>query len=157
MAPRKAKPNVDKTGRTANDQFTKLERRMLLHPSFMALSCTAKALYPHLKMHAYGGKNGKICMTVDHAATVLGVSRNTANKALHELQAKGFVVLTSLGKLGVAGKRSSPTYAVTEFPIPPEIVPRLHYQHWKPGNDFPVQRHGTNNPNGWNGKTHLKT
>lgn len=153
---KKPKTKVDKTGKTANEQFVKMTRAVLLHPAYIALSGNAKVLYQHIKMEAYGARNGKVHLSVEEAARRLGVSANTANKAFHELQAKGFLVLTSFGALGIEGKRSSPTYAVTEYPIHPEVVPRQTFRDWKPHLEFPVQRHGTNNPNGWNGKTHLK-
>lgn len=155
MATRK-KTKVDKTGQNANERYVKMIQKVMRHPAFIALSGNAKALYPHIKMYAFGSNNGKVRFTVAEAARVLGVSMNTANKAFHDLQAKGFLVLTDFGMLGVEGKRCSPTYAVTEFPIPPEVVPRMSFLTWTPGKDFQVQRHQTNNPKGWNGTSHLK-
>lgn len=152
---RKAK--VDKSGRIADAQYVKMTRPTLHHPAFIALTSHAKVLYQHLKIEAYGDRNGNVRLTVEEAARLLGVSVNTACKAFHDLQAKGFIVLTAFGMLGSEGKRNAPCYAVTEYPIAPERVPRLLFYSWTPDQDFPVQRHGTNNPNGWNGKTHLKS
>lgn len=156
MAKRK-KTRVDRKGQNAYEQYVGLPRKVARHAAYIALTSHAKVLYLHIKMEAYGERNGKVRMTVEQATKLLNVSPNTANKAFHDLQAKGFIVLTDFGTLGVEGKRSSPSYAVTEYCIPPEEAPRLSFLDWKPGHDFPVQRHGTNNPNGWNGKTHLKT
>ena len=47
--------------------------------------------------------NGKINLSVRQAAKRLGVTKNTAVKAFHDLQAKGFIVVTEVGHLGVAG------------------------------------------------------
>lgn len=151
------KTKIDRSGRNTYEQFVKMTRKVMIHPAFIALSGNAKVLYQHIKMQAYGERNGNVRLTVEDARYLLGISTNTATKAFHDLQAKGFVVMTSFGTLGVEGKRNSPTYAVTEYPIAPETVPRLTFLEWQPDHDFPVLRHVTNNPNGWNGKTHLKT
>ncbi|MDG1279963.1 MAG: hypothetical protein P8O10_01530 [Pseudorhodobacter sp.] len=156
MALRK-KTKINKTGRTENEQFVKMSKWLISQPAFVALSTTAKVLYIYIKMIAFGDHNGQVRMTVQEAAAAVGVSANTAAAALHDLQAKGFLVLTTYGMLGVEGKRSSPLYGITEYKIPPETVPRNSFLRWKPDHDFPVLRHKTNNPNGWNGKTHLKT
>ena len=62
--------------------------------------------------------------------------------------------MTSFGVLGIEGKRNSPTYGITEYPLPPETAPRLSFFEWTADKEFAVQRHQTNNPNGYNGKTH---
>lgn len=153
---KRVKAKVDKTGKKAYEQYVKITRKMLHNPAFIAMSCTAKVLYLHIKMEAYGDRNGKVRLSIAAAAHVLGVSANTANKAFHELQAKGLAVLTSFGTLGLEGTRSSPTYGVTEYPLPNEVVPRMSYLNWRDDHDFPIMRHGANNPSGWNGTTHLK-
>lgn len=154
---RRTKAKVNKTGRNSNGSFVPMTSEVLNSPAFKALSSHAKALYPYIKIIAYGDRNGRVRFTVREVMDALGVAKNTANDALHDLQAKGFLVLTQYGVLGTEGSRLPPLYAVTEYRINPALAPLATYREWKEGQDFPVHKHPTNNPNGWNGKTHLKS
>ena len=85
---------------------------------------------------------------------------NTAAKAFHDLQAKGFIVVTEPARLGFSGEAKSPAYEITELAIPSREarVGRKLYKDWRQGHDYPVHKAQANNPAGANGKTkpHLK-
>ncbi|WP_170611090.1 hypothetical protein [Ruegeria arenilitoris] len=148
----------DKKNEKRVEHWTKLVRNMMEMPAWRALSPVAQALYPWLKLEWRGpnnNNNGKISLSVRQAAERLGVSSNTAAKAFHELQAKGFIVVTKPPKLGMSGVASSPQFELTEISLPTahgESGRRL-YKKWSEGADFPVVKAPIHNPNGVNGKT----
>lgn len=98
--------------------------------------------------------NGKISFSVRQAAHVLNVSVNTASRAFHELQAKGFIVQPWPAVLGVTGQATCPTYELTELGSPdkPGEGKRL-YKGWAPDREFEVKKAQANNPTGKNGKS----
>ena len=103
------------------EHWTSLVRNMMEEPAWRALSTAAQALYPWLKLQWRGAdanNNGKIRFSVRQAAKALGVSMNTAAKAFHDLQAKGFIVVTEPARLGFSGEAKSPAYEITELAIP---------------------------------------
>ena len=133
-------------------------------PAWRALSPVAQALYPWLRLEWRGVKfnnNGKIQLSVRQAAERLGVSRNTASRAFHELQEKGFIVVTKPARLGLAGDAKSPTFEITELAMPNSGSPvgRKLYKDWRAGADYPCHKTMANNPTGKNGqkKTCLET
>lgn len=134
-----------------------MTRELMEASAWRALSTTAQALYPWIKLEWKGPRannNGKIAFSVRQAAQALGVSRNTAARAFHDLQAKGFIVMTALPSLGVAGEAKAPTYELTEIPLPTSEHNggRRLYKEWRQGVDHPVIIVKTHNPSGSNGK-----
>ncbi|WP_109367377.1 hypothetical protein [Ochrobactrum soli] len=147
----------DKKGRSSGgEHFTKMIRHTMEEPAWRALSSTAQALYPWLKLEWRGpdaNNNGKIRLSVRQAAAKLGVTPDTASRAFHDLQAKGFIVLTELPCLGVEGAAKSPAYEITELKMPGTVGDGSKlYREWREGNDFPVSLTASNNPHGSNGR-----
>lgn len=140
------------------EHYTKLVRATMQEPAWRALSATAQALYPWLKLEWRGpqaNNNGRIRLSSRQAAERLGVSLNTAAKAFHDLQRKGFLFVTEAARLGLGGEAKSPCYEITELAMPgaPKSEGRKLYKKWQAGADFPVQKATANNPKGANGKT----
>lgn len=136
------------------EHFTKMIRSTMETPAWRALSSTAQALYPWIKMEWRGPKannNGKISLPVRVAAERLGCNMKTAARAFHDLQAKGFLMLTKHGCMGAEGKGAPPTYEVTELAAVGNTVGSKLYLTWQAGSDFPVRGHAPVNPTGRNG------
>jgi hypothetical protein len=149
------KPN--KTGRDPRDHGTYMRRELMAEPAFRAMSAKAQVLYFWLKLEWKGShynNNGKIRLSLRQAATRLGIGINAAGIAFRELQAKGFIVVTQMGALGVEGEARGPSYEITEISLPTDEkpVPRMLYRQWREGQDFPVAHHNANNPTGRNGR-----
>ena len=143
----------DKRNEQRGEHFTMLVRNMMEAPAWRALSPVAQALYPWLKLEWRGpqaNNNGNIQLSVRQAAERLGVGVNTAARAFHELQAKGFIVVTQNARLGVAGQACSPCYELTELGLPHSLKPggRALFKGWQQGADFPVHKATVNNPAG---------
>ena len=150
-----------KRDKPREEQWTKLVRPMMQTDAWRALPPVAQALYPWLKFEWKGPKanNGKLSLSVRQAADRLGVAVNTAGKAFHELQAKGFLVVARAGSLGCEGEAKGHEYELTELPLPGSDKPagRRLFLEWQLGADFPVHHTATNNPRGINGaKARLK-
>nr|WP_111298626.1 hypothetical protein [Paracoccus saliphilus] len=146
----------DRRNEERPEHWTKMLRSTMETPAWRALSTTAQALYPWLKMEWKGPKannNGKISLPVRVAAERVGCNMKTAGRAFHDLQAKGFLLLTQHGRMGAEGKGAAPTYEITELATPgkDEHSGRKLYLHWEEGHDFPVRAHAPANPTGYNG------
>ena len=79
------------------------------------------------------------------AAERMGVSNDTAAKAFHELQAKGFIVVIQPASLGVYGKGKCLEYEITEIARPPIRDGRCLFRDWKPDCDFPITKANDSN------------
>lgn len=146
----------DRKNEQQTEHWTKMIRSTMETPAWRALTTTAQALYPWLKMEWKGpqaNNNGKISLPVRTAAERLGCNMKTAARAFHDLQAKGFLLLTSHGRMGVEGKGAPPTYEITELATPgcDSHSGKKLYLHWQEGHDFPVRAHAPVNPKGHNG------
>ena len=140
------------------EQWTKLVRPMMQTEAWRKLPTSAQALYPWLRMEwrgppKYPNNNGQISLSVRQAAKALGVSIETAGKAFHALQAKGFIAVTTPASLGCEGEAKAPEFELTEIEMPhsEKRGGRKLYLEWQAGQDFPVHRTRTNNPTGRNG------
>lgn len=143
------------------EHFTKLIRHTMQEPAWRALSSTAQALYPWLKLEWRGpdaNNNGRLSLSVRQAAACMGVRPDTAAEAFRDLQRKGFIVQTRAAFLGVEGAAKSPEYELTEIKMPgAERDGRKLYREWSPGKDFPVATSSANNPAGKNGRRKTET
>lgn len=132
-----------KDGTSKHRQGTYLQRDILDTPAWRALSPKAQMLHIWLRLEWKGktfNNNGKIRLSCRQAAARIGISVNTAMTAFHELQAKGFIIVTRLGALGVDGEARGPTYELTDLDLPGK-APKALFTRWKEGSDFEVQRH----------------
>lgn len=146
----------DKRG-TPPEHFCKMIRTTMETPAWQALSTAAQSLYPWLKLEWRGPKfnnNGALQLPVRQAAMKLGVMPNTVSSAFHDLQARGFLVITAPARLGIEGDASAPMFEITELPLPHSDRQhgRALYREWRPGRDFPVVKARANNPTGTNRK-----
>lgn len=155
-------PRKQNNAPSHGDRFTKLTFVLIETPAWRALSNHARYLYLILKFEWKGPKannNGKIALSVRQAADKLGVSLDTASRAFHDLQAKGFIVVTEIGHPGVHGSASGHRYEITELPLPPEkgTAGRRLYLGWKKNADFEVIKAKAHNPTGRNGRSGTRT
>ena len=84
----------------------------------------------------------------------MGIGIDTASRAFHDLQRKGFIVMTEKARLGIGGAAKSPAFELTELAaIGVKGEGQKKYKHWTMGHDFEVEKSMANNPKGRNGKT----
>ena len=140
------------------EHWTKLTRSLMEEPAWQALSSAAQALYPWLLLEWHGpdhNNNGKIRLSVRQAAERMGIGVDAALRSFHDLQAKGFLVVTEIAHLGISSKARGTSYELTEIGMPHRDKPsgRKLFREWREGHDFPVRKATANNPKGRNGKT----
>lgn len=140
--------------REGNEHWTKLIRQHMECPAWRALSLPAQAIYPWLKLEWKGpqrNNNGKIELSLRQIANRAGCNVKTAMRASHDLQRKGWIVVTRPANLGLAGHARTHQIELTEITCLPNDRPRALYLKWRKGADFPVVEVRTNNPEGKNG------
>ena len=147
---------------SSTEHWTKILKPTMQTDAWRALSSTAQALYPWLKLEWRGpdaNNNGRIRLPVRSAAKCLGVGRDTAARAFRDLQAKGFLVATEAPRLGDTGSATSPSFELTELALPgsQKEGPRKLFLKWTKGNDYPVLKVMAHNPKGRNGKKTLSS
>jgi DNA-binding Lrp family transcriptional regulator len=118
----------DKTGRSRHGPpFVRLFRYMLDGPAWRSLSVYARAALIELGRVYYGSNNGQLAMSVRVLADRLGSSKDSAAKALKELEETGFVATTKVGSYKRKDRRAS-EYRLTMFRCDESFHP--------PSNDF---------------------
>lgn len=98
-------------------RHVRLMEWMLASEAWRSLDPVARVLYAEISRRYRGlnSNNGKIPYSVREAAAALNVSRNTANRAFHHLEERGFIVAKERSGFNVKG-RTSTEWLLTEFP-----------------------------------------
>lgn len=149
----------DKRGRNNRPKgvYAAMTLTLMDTDAWRALKPSAQALYPWIKLEWKGPKfnnNGKIRLPVREAARKMGMYPQAVVGAFHDLQAKGFIVLTEYANLGIEGEGQCPAYEITEIPLSKAAgnSGRQLYEKWDRGKDYPVHKIASNNPTGRNGR-----
>ena len=145
---------ADKSGRSSKmGAFTPMLHEVLDSPAFQSLTTLAESLYWQLSRRAgYKGQhNGEVFYSIREAAERYRVSKDTASTAFDLLQARGFIVPTQIGHLGIEGAGRATTWRLTEWPAQNGHAATKDFLRWAPGHDFPVKkgrppRHTKQNP-----------
>jgi len=131
-------------------KFAILPLSVLDTDAWRSLSSAAQALFPWLVMEFKGAKynnNGKICLSVRQAAERMGVARDTAARAFHDLQAKGFLAVKKGASLGISGHGKCPEYEITSIASVHTGASKL-YLSWSEDAEFEIFKHPVKNPTG---------
>jgi hypothetical protein len=105
-------------------------------PAWKAMSMGGRELYMTLKGHHFVGlknNNGHIFLSERKAMEEMGArNRESIRRWFRELQHYGFIVMTSPGSLGVAGKGKAPQWRLTELqtPLADSKEPTCDYKKW---------------------------
>lgn len=117
---------------------------MLKTAAWRSLGPIARVIYVELAQRYNGSNNGEISLSVREAARLVHVAKDTASKALHELEAKGFIKSNVCGsfnfKLGLAT-----TWILTEFELDGN-PPTKEFFSWRPENSEAGPKSGPNCP-----------
>ena len=148
----------DRRNETKSSHFARLDRNLLEQPAWRALSPTAQALYPWLRLEWRGpqaNNNGHISLSVRQASDRLGIGKDAAARAFRDLQARGFLVARHVASLGLGGQAHGTLYELTEIAMPnsDSNQGRRLFKDWREGADYPVIAAPTHNPRGRNSKT----
>lgn len=141
----------DKKNEQREEQFTPWVKAHRLLPAWKALTFPARDAYFHLQVRCFAqtaqknpkvrNNNGQIFRAARDLAADMGCSPKTAMAALADLQAKGWIVATELGCLGVEGQGKATKFRLTMLDTgsgksrkPATKEPT----RWQEGCDYPV-------------------
>lgn len=133
MSRKRRRRRVDVKGRSIGDeQFVGLGYSTIRSPAWRSLSGAAVKVWLELRARYDGGNNGTLSLSLDEAAWLLRIGKSTARRALDELAAKGFIVMT---RKGAWYGRKATEWRVTDRGCNGYLATR-DWQHWRPGDDL---------------------
>jgi hypothetical protein len=119
-----------------DNQYFGLSYTMARSPAFRMLSGAALKVFIELRTRFNGGNNGDLSMSMDEAARLLGIGKATAQRAFAELEEKGFLRMTRLGRwIG----RQATTWRTTDKGCRGEL-PTNDWKAWRPKRPSPDVR-----------------
>ena len=119
---------INSKGRNDSEQYVKLSYRMLRSDAWRSLGGPATRVYFELRTRYMGSNNGQLTLSLDEAKRLLKIGKTTVGRALSELEAKGFIVMT---KRGLWHGRQATEYAVTDKPVK-GLTATNAWKHWRP-------------------------
>lgn len=147
------------------DQYTKWIRAHRELQAWKALSFPAREAYFHLQVRCFAdtaqskanviNNNGEIYRSPRDLAYDMGCSQKTAMAALADLQAKGWIVATELGHLGVDGKGKTTKFRLTMMDMGSgrsREASTKEPTRWKEGADYDVKMYKPYKPKSRKGR-----
>lgn len=117
------------TGRNeGGEQYVPLSYNMVRSPAWRNLSGSAIKVWLEIRCRYHGGNNGKLSLSLDEAARLLGIGKATVARAFTELEAKGFLTLTRKGQW--YGRQAS-EYAITDRSLNGHPATKA-WKHYRP-------------------------
>jgi len=102
---------VDRKGRSKTQgRFLALPHHMTGSAAWRSLSGNSVKVFVELARRYDGKNNGRIAMSLEQAAKALGIGKQTVQRSLAELAAKGFIMKTARGDFY---SRMAATYRLT--------------------------------------------
>ena len=103
-------------------------------PAWRMMSAHGRCLVLELRRKYNTRNNGEIVMSVREAAELLHCNKDTAHRALREVQAKGWAIPTQMGHFDQKTNKTATTWRITNQPIglgldTPETK---EYARWQP-------------------------
>jgi hypothetical protein len=126
---------VNRKGRNiaAGDQYFPLSYAMARSTAFRRLSGPALKVFIEVRTRFNGGNNGELTLSLDEAASKLGIGKGTAQRAFAELVDKGFIRMTRKGQW--FGRRAT-AWRVTDKGGDGE-APTNDWRTWQPPRPLP--------------------
>ena len=86
-------------------------------PAWRMMSAHGRCLVLELRRKYNTRNNGEIVMSVREAAELLHCNKDTAHRALREVQAKGWAIPTQMGHFDQKTNKTATTWRITNQPI----------------------------------------
>ena len=102
-----------KKKRPTAERYVRLTHRMMQTKAWQTLDGNARAIYVELVMLYRGGNNGSLGLSARQAAQAIHASKDTAARALVQLQDRGFIVATTKGRFD--RQRRATRWRLTEY------------------------------------------
>lgn len=101
--------------------------------AYRSLCCYARCLLDEIKYRYNGENNGRIPLSLTEAMERLGVGRKAVEKAFRELQERGFIRCTKIGRFTI---NEASEWALTEYPVGNKLATK-DFMRW-PSVKYPV-------------------
>lgn len=125
---------TDATGRSVeHGKYVRDFEWMLACPAYRSLSCYSRCLLTELKRLYNGHNNGDLYLSVRHAGYLIGAGKDTAAKALKELEERGFIRQHQVGAFSWK-KRHATTWILEEYSLG-DSLPTKAFMKWVPLKD----------------------
>ncbi len=125
----KSKSRINAKGRSKGEgQYVNLSYSLLNGEAWRTLSGAAAKVWLELRTRFHGGNNGRLHMSLDEAAVLLGLGKATVHRAFRELEERHFVRCTKRGRW--YGRQAS-EWAVCDKGIDGEL-PDYRWKQWQP-------------------------
>lgn len=122
---------MDAKGRSVGDaRHVRFYQWLLTSDAYRALDCTARALLVEFYSLYNGMNNGALFLSVREAARRLGVAPNTAQKAIRQLEDKGFIRSKLKGSFDWKGGHAT-SWILTEFEYAGQLATK-DFMRWQP-------------------------
>jgi hypothetical protein len=96
---RRYRRKVNAKGRNEDGgQYAPLPYSMLKSPAWRSLSGNTIKVWLEIRRRFHGGNNGKLSLSLNEGASLLGIGKATVFRSLKELQEKGFLEMTERGQ-----------------------------------------------------------
>lgn len=141
----------DKRNEEREEQFTKWIRAHCELPAYKALSPGARDIYHRLRIRCFAetaqkhpkvvNNNGSVFCSPRDLVKETGFCVKTVMAGLADLQAKGWIIATDLGCLGVDGKGKTAKFQLTMLPMGSgsSVKPATQEpKRWIEGQDYEV-------------------
>ena len=128
MVKRTTRRKINATGRNETERFLPISYAMAQSAAFRSLNGPALKVWVELRSRFNGVNNGKLTLSLDEAARLLGIGKATAQRAFAELEEKGFIAMTRQGQW--YGRLAS-EYAVTDKHLNGHL-PANTWKQWRP-------------------------
>jgi biotin operon repressor len=120
---------VNQKGRSKGEgQYCQLSYDFLHSAAWRSLSGAACKVFLELRTRFHGANNGRLILSLEEAAGLLGIGKATVQRSLEELQEKGLVIRTRRGQW--YGRIAS-TWATTDKSINGDSAPQA-WKAWRP-------------------------
>ena len=115
-------------GRKGEGQYFTLSYSLVNSEAWRTLSGSAVKVWLELRTRFHGANNGKLHMSLEEAAGLLGLGKATVQRALRELEERSFVECTKRGRW--YGRMAS-EWAVFDKGVNGEL-PSYKWKQWRP-------------------------
>lgn len=135
--PKRRKRKTNATGRNEGDgQYLPISYKMAQSKAFRSLTGSTLKVWIELRARYNGSNNGRVSLSLRDAASLLGMSQTTAQRAYSELELKGLI---KRRKRGSWYGRKAAEYILTDQKYDGQPATR-DWQNWHPKNKPSVPR-----------------
>lgn len=140
------KGKANKKGRSKGSlsDFVPIERYIMRSIAWRSLKAVARAVYTEVGFHYTGENNGRIVISVRGMAASLGISKDTAARALQMLEERGFIETVKRGAFSMKQRHAS-EFRMTAFRCDVRgALPSKKFMRWEPEIQDTVRPQGPN-------------